>query len=195
MLKNAQPNFQESPLGLGERLRLRRKECGLTLQAVADGAGLTVGFISQVERDIAAPSLASLTAISEVLGAHISDFFKQPSNKNETTHADLREMYTLPGADISYERLSTNFPGSTITSVMAYFAPNHQAEPMRHRGEELYLLLEGTISIFVDGQETVLRAGDTIHFDSKRLHYVWNRTNTHAKMLICNTMNVFGEDH
>ena len=45
---------------LGQRLRARRKEIGKTLQQVATEASLTVGFISQIERGISTPSLASL---------------------------------------------------------------------------------------------------------------------------------------
>lgn len=181
-------------VGLGKRLRLRRKARGLTMQTVADDAGLTVGFISQVERDIAAPSLSSLTSIADALGSHVSDFLRPPRNDHEKTHADLREMYSLPGAAISYERLSTTFPGSQLTSVMVHHPPHHQSEPMRHKGEELYLILDGELSVFVDDQESVLRKGDTIHFDSTRLHYVFNRSDQPARMLVCNTMDVFGED-
>ena len=51
---------------LGEALRARRKGLGLTMQAVADGAGLSVGFISRVERNLTAPSLGSFASIAEV---------------------------------------------------------------------------------------------------------------------------------
>lgn len=166
----------------------------MTLQAVARAASLTTGFISQVERDIAAPSLSSLTSIAHALGAHISDFLQPPRNANEMTRADLREMYTLPGAVISYERLSTSFPGSQLTTVVLHHPPKHESEPMRHRGEELYFILEGEVTVYVDDENTVLRSGDSIHFESTRLHHVLNHTDKPAKMLVCNTMDVFGDD-
>ena len=52
---------------LGQRLRGRRKEIGKTLQQVASESGLTVGFISQIERGISTPSLASLYNVAKAL--------------------------------------------------------------------------------------------------------------------------------
>ncbi|MEM7319920.1 MAG: helix-turn-helix domain-containing protein, partial [Pseudomonadota bacterium] len=57
MLKKPRAS-SEKPLDLGQSIRLRRKELGLTMQTVADAAGLSVGFISQVERGLTSPSLA-----------------------------------------------------------------------------------------------------------------------------------------
>lgn len=176
---------------LGTRLRRRRQAVGLTMQAVADHAGLTAGFISQVERNLAAPSLTSLTSIAEALGAHITDFLDPPRNQDLTSREELRELYALPGAPVSYERLSTTFPGSQITAVLMHEPPGRRAEPMRHRGEELYYVLQGEITVYLDDTETVLRKGDSIHFASTRRHHTWNHSDAETVMLVCSTMNVF----
>ncbi len=63
---------------LGKRLRARRRELSLTLKEVADGAGLSVGFISQVERGLTVPSLSSLASIAGVLDSHVTTFLAQP---------------------------------------------------------------------------------------------------------------------
>jgi transcriptional regulator with XRE-family HTH domain len=182
---------EQAASDLGSRLRRRRQAVGLTMQAVADHAGLTAGFISQVERNLAAPSLTSLTSIAEALGAHITDFLDPPRNKDLTSREDSRELYALPGAPVSYERLSTTFAGSTLTAVLQHEPPGRRAEPMRHRGEELYYVLRGEITVYVDGTETVLRKGDSIHFASTRRHYTWNHTDRETTILVCSTMNVF----
>lgn len=191
MLQNQASATDDAADDLGGRLRRRRKACGLTMQAVADHAGLTAGFISQVERNLAAPSLTSLTAIAEALGGHITDFLDPPKNDDEISREDLRELYALPGAPFSYERLSTTFPGSTLTTVVMHKPPGSRSVPMRHRGEELYFMLEGAITVHVDDTETVLNKGDSIHFASDRRHHTWNHTTREAVLLICSTMNVF----
>jgi len=66
---------------LGQRLRARRRELSLTLKEVADAAGLSVGFISQVERGLTVPSLSSLASIAGVLGSHVTTFLAQPEGK------------------------------------------------------------------------------------------------------------------
>ena len=55
---------EESGVPLGQRLRERRRELRLTLKEVADGAGLSVGFISLVERGLTAPSISSTSALA-----------------------------------------------------------------------------------------------------------------------------------
>lgn len=194
MIKKATPSAHDSSDGLGASLRERRKAKGLTLQAVADGAGLTTGFISQVERDIAAPSLASLTSIADVLGAHVSEFLQPPQNPDKITREGLREGYAVPGATLRYERLSTTFPGSQLTALVLHYPPGYRSEPMRHRGEELYYLTEGELTVQIGDEATILRVGDSIHFDSRRLHHTWNHTDQTTSMIVCNTMDVFGED-
>ena len=55
-----------------KRLRLQR---GLTQEELADRCELSKGFISQVERDLTSPSIASLTDILECLGTDLPSFF------------------------------------------------------------------------------------------------------------------------
>jgi transcriptional regulator with XRE-family HTH domain len=193
MLQNRALELQDNATDLGTRLRHRRKARGLTMQTVAERAGLTTGFISQVERNLAAPSLTSLTAIAEALGAHITDFLDPPRNEDLTSRDALRELYRLPGAPFSYERLSTSFPGSQLTAVLLHEPPGRRSEPIRHRGEELYFVLEGELTFFIDDTEMILRKGDSIHFSSARRHSTWNHSDRATTMIVCTTMNIFEE--
>lgn len=194
MLKKS--NSQEhshDPEGLGRQLRACRKELGFTMQFVADSAGLSVGFISQVERGITAPSLASLVSIANVLQKPLSHFLQQPSSGTELTRQGDRVSYKVVGGSLSYERLSANFPGSTLRSVIVHEPPGHRAEPITHAGEEMFFVLNGEISVEVEGTRTVLGSGDSIHFDSRKVHSTWNHSTEIASILWCGTMDVFGD--
>lgn len=194
MLKNKLASEGDQPADLGGLLRRRRKELGLTLEAVAKQAGVTTGFVSQVERNITSPSLASLTALTEALDARISDFFVPPPKPGETSRAEMREIYASPGGGFDFERLSTTFPGSTLNGLLVHHPPGFVIEEMLHAGEEFYFVLKGTLTIVVDGARTRLNVGDSIHFDSQRPHSVRNETTETVTVLIVNTMDVFGED-
>jgi transcriptional regulator with XRE-family HTH domain len=194
MLKNSNASSESHDLGLGEKLRQSRKEATLTMQYVADNAGLSVGFISQVERGITVPSLSSLRAIAGVLGKPISFFLEQPSASDDATRAGDRMNYKVAQGALSYERLSAQFPGSTIRSVIVHEPPGHRNEPISHVGEELFFMLEGELTVEVEGERTVLKRGDSLHFDSRKTHSTWNHTTETAAMLWCGTMDVFGED-
>jgi transcriptional regulator with XRE-family HTH domain len=187
-----QPESEPSPLG--ERLRGQRKLLGLTLKEVADAAGLTAGFISQIERGITTPSLSSLVAVSRVLKAHVSDFLAQPKVTVPLTRQSERPHYAIGGNSLSYERLSTSFPGNVLRSVIIHEPPGYRSEPIAHEGEELFFILGGSITVEVGGEKTVLGGGDSIHFPSTRTHSTWNHTDRPATILHICTMNVFDDD-
>lgn len=179
---------------LGKRLRERRKELGFTLKEVADRAGLSTGFISQVERDLTVPSISSLASISRVLETQITRFLSQPQGNSPHTRRDQRSVYALDGDNLQYERLSARFPGNVLNSVIVHEPPGHRSEPIQHEGEELFFILTGSITVEVEGEVTVLNTGDTIHFNSMRRHSSWNHTAQTTTILHVCTMDVFGDE-
>ena len=193
MLKNHQPDTEAMRLSLGEALRERRTELKLSMQSVADGAGLSVGFISQVERGLAAPSLGSLASIANVLDLRLSQLLDQPGPGGETTRQDARQPYGVPGVDLTYERVSAKFAGSKLHSVIIHEHPGRRSEPISHEGEEMFFMLSGEITVEIEGKIDILRKGDSIHFDSRRRHSTWNHTAEVASLLWCGTMDVFDD--
>lgn len=183
----------DEPSSLGTRLRLRRQELGLTLKEIADGAGLSVGFISQIERDITIPSLTSLINVCRVLRSEVGDFLQQPRGDKPVTRHDQRPIYALGSNAITYERVSASFPGNVLRSVIFHEPPGFRSEPMAHEGEEIFFILEGGLTIEIDGERTILDAGDSIHFPSTRTHATWNHTDGPTTVLHTCTMDVFGD--
>jgi len=181
----------DGPLGL--RLRSRRRDLDLTLKDVADGAGLSVGFISQVERGLTSPSLASLVSISRVLKTHVATFLSQPEGKSALTRSLERTTYQVDQSAMQYERLSASFPGSVLNGLIIHEPPGYRSEPIRHDGEELFFVLVGAITVEVEGEARVLEAGDSIHFASTRRHSNWNHTTEPATILHICTLDVFGD--
>lgn len=183
----------EEESSLGQRLRERRTSLGLTLKEVADRAGFSVGFISQIERGITTPSLTSLVAVCRVLDADVSQFLSQARGEGPVTRHEQRPAYAIGDSSnaITYERLSAAFPGSALTSVLMHHPASYRTELTSHEGEEIFFVLQGALTVEVDGEATVLEAGDSIHFASTRLHASWNHTGETTTILHTCTMNVF----
>lgn len=192
--KQPQTKLHDADIDLGDQLRRCRKEAKLTMQYVADNAGLSVGFISQVERGLAAPSLSSLRSIARVLKRPISEFLEQPSSSSGATRRSRRISYRVADGALAYERLSANLPNGTLRSVIIHEPPGHRNEPISHEGEELFYLLKGEVTVELDGERKILKQGDSLHFDSRRRHATWNHTGETVSILWCGTMDVFGED-
>lgn len=193
MLKIDPSLHSDTGTDIGAKLRQRRKGLGLTLEAVAKAAGVTTGFVSQVERNITSPSLASLTALAEALDSHITEFFAPPPKPEETSRAEMRAIYSSPGGGFDFERLSTSFSGSRLNGLLVHHPPGFIIEEMTHEGEEFYFVMKGALTLVVDGVRTVLGVGDSIHFDSGRPHSVHNETGETVTVLVVNTMELFGE--
>lgn len=181
---------------LGDRLRNRRKELKLTLQDVADAAGFSVGFISQIERGITVPSLVSLVSVCRVLKADIGTVVQQPKQDAPITRHDHRPIYGLGGSAgtaVTYERLSASFPGNVLRSTIIHEPPGFRSEPMSHEGEEIFFIVDGALTLELDGEVMILEAGDTAHFPSTRTHATWNHTAEPTTVFHTCTMDVFGE--
>ena len=195
MTATDEPKASDSP-AIGERLRTRRRALKMTLQDVADAAGFTAGFISQIERGITVPSLTSLVAVCRALNADVGSFFQPPRVETPITRREGRPVYGLggtPDSAVTYERLSASFPGNVLRSTLMHEPPGFRSEPMSHEGEEIYFIVAGALTIEIDGERTVLEAGDSAHFPSTLTHATWNHTSRPTTIFHTCTMDVFGD--
>lgn len=180
---------------VGTLIRHRRRELGLTQGAVADAAGLSVGFISQIERGLTMPSLTSVVGIAEALDCTPGDFLRQPRTPPRVTYRESREALTV-SEDVAnrytYERLSTVFAGSTLHSVLFHIPPGYEVEAVAHRGEELVYVLDGSMLIEIDDDRFVLNAGDSVHFNSGDKHRYSSNSDGMTTVIYVGTLGIFG---
>lgn len=165
----------------------------MTLQDVADSAGFSVGFISQIERGITVPSLTSLVAVCRALKTDVGSFFQSPRVEAPITRRVGRPVYAVGGNAVTYERLSASFPGNVLRSTLIHEPPGFRSEPMSHEGEEIFFVVAGSVTIEIDGECTILEAGDSAHFPSSMTHVTWNHTTEPATIFHTCTMDVFGD--
>jgi transcriptional regulator with XRE-family HTH domain len=175
---------------IGALIRARRRQLHMTLQALGEAAGLSVGFLSQVERDQATPSLGALAGIARGLGVDVDYFIATPSLGNGATRAGGRISFSLPGSSMVYERLHTEFPGRGLSSFILTVPPGHRSELVHHEGDELVYVLEGEITQTVDGEAIRLAAGDSLHFRGSSDHSWANESGLPARILWTGTMSL-----
>lgn len=194
-IREMSENFVTSGENLGARLRARRKAIGKTMQQVADEASLTIGFISQIERGISTPSLASLYNVAKALDASVDMFVTQAPKRSHpvATHAGQRPTFKVDGTSRFYEFLERGFPEAKLNACLSHVPPGHASEMMSHEGEDFVYLVAGTMLYEVDGIQYELRAGDTLHFDSHKPHRGTNIGSDIAIELWVGTMRLFPE--
>ncbi|EKF20000.1 helix-turn-helix domain-containing protein [Nitratireductor pacificus] len=176
---------------IGVLIRARRRQLGLTLQQLGDAANLSVGYLSQVERDNATPTLGTLAGIARALGVGLDYFVAQPRAEDALTREEARPRFSIAGSSLIYERLGTEFPGNQLSSFILTVPPGYVSETVSHEGEELIYILEGSIIQSLDGQEMVMKAGDSLHYRGNTPHAWKNPNDTPARLLWAGTLTLF----
>ena len=140
------------------------------MQEIASAAGLSVGFVSQVERGIAVPSISSLRKLAAALEQPVGNFLEVSSQNSQLTRSSERLPFTLGQNALTYERLSHSFGGSKLTALLIHEPPGHRTEPVSHEGEELFFVIKGELTVEVDEERVILRTGDHTTFSTRTLH-------------------------
>ena len=171
------------PPAFGHRIRDLRRKANLTLQALADGAGISVGFLSQVERDKATPSLGTLAGIAATLGVDVDVFIATPKPADCVSREGERSRYALAPSAPSYEQVSAELPSGMMSSHIVHIPVGYESEVVSHEGEELVFVLDGTVRHSLGDAQFVLRPGDSMHFMGETSHAFANIGNGPARML------------
>jgi transcriptional regulator with XRE-family HTH domain len=179
---------------LYSKLRTLRLQKGMTLQELSEKSGLSVGFLSQVERGQSSLTITSLQRIAEGLGVPITSLFKTVENQNFAVKEKDQVPFRIEGSDVTYIRLAGNFSGRNLEPLLVELRPNQTFGPtFSHAGEEFFYVLKGRVLMRVGEQDYVLCEGDAIHFPSSIPHNWENLTDKPAKILCVLTPSIFNE--
>lgn len=185
----ARPKAKNDP-NLGALIRKRRKQLDLTLQALCDDAGLSVGYLSQVERSQATPSLGTLAQIAQGLDVGLEYFIATPKPADSLTRSGARPQFSIDGSPMMYEAISADLPGAELSSYLLHVPPGYASEVVSHEGEEIIFLIEGTITQTLGGQRFILQQGDSLHYVGSTPHSWSNETDAITRILWTGTLSV-----
>ena len=174
--RRAPPPTPQDGRELSQRLRQARRALGLTLAALATRAGLSIGFISQVERGLTTPSMRSLRQLADALGLRVEELFSHPvdSDPREQRHVvrrDRRRVLNLDSIGMHMEIMTPPGEGA-IQLFAAYMRPGgvSGAEDDSHEGFECGVILDGQLELWLSGEKHLLGPGDSFAFDSRTPH-------------------------
>ncbi len=177
-------------LPLGERIKARRKELDLTLQQLADKSGLSAPFISQAERDLTTPSLVSLLSLASALEVELSYFMEIPDDKKIVHRADKPKIISVD-SPVAYHDLSSQLENRQLDAILMKIPPGHVFPTDQRNGEDVLYLVSGELYATAGQTKTVLKAGDSMHFDSRLPHSARNMSDQEAVLLYVGTPSEF----
>jgi transcriptional regulator with XRE-family HTH domain len=181
-------------LPIGEKLKSRRHELGISLRKLSEQTNLSASFLNQVEHGKARMSLGSLQAVAEALGVTMLYFLSDvpASIPNKTVETDPARLTSSPEADAlvfnpvvdGYERAKLVLPlqniqyellvpslGGKMVAVQgrATVEAGNFARRLREPTEEFLYVLQGTLLVGLKGGDHYLHAGDSIYFKGEDL--------------------------
>ena len=170
---------------VGERLRDLRRLRRATLKTIADRAGVSESFLSQVERGRASASIASLRRIANALGVSVADLF-EPDGPPRPRVLRKDERPSLAFGVLGRKLLLTPQPLQHLEVFVGELDAGGSTgtEPYAHGdSEELFVVLAGTVQLELGGDMHELEAGDSIDYRSSTPHRVTNVGEERAEVM------------
>jgi DNA-binding transcriptional MerR regulator len=174
----------------GSRLWQLRKRGGLSLRQAGERSGLSVGFISSIERGASGASVASLQKLTAAYGSTLQELFDE-APVGRLVRPDQRPTLELADGTVRIEQLGD--ASGRLESHLFVLAPGASSQgAYAHAGEELIFVLEGALQVSLGPDEVYdLATGDALTFSSRLAHSWQNQADTETRLLWINTPPTF----
>ena len=169
---------------IGSRIKELRIQKGLTQEELADRAELSKGFISQVERDLTSPSIATLVDILQCLGSDLKGFFSEETDEQIVFH----ESDYFEKIDNEYRSqthwIIPNAQKNIMEPIRLTLEPGGSTYPDNpHEGEEFGYILSGSITIHLGKKIFRAKKGESFYFTASSIHYLKANEKTGATLI------------
>lgn len=180
---------------IGAKIKHLRTQRKMTLKDLSEKTNLSIGFLSQLERGLTSIATDTLGTIADVFEVELSYFFLKPRTKKKAIIRSYeKEVFNICTSGCIQYNLSNDLNEKKMLPRLVDILPNNTDEDIQsymHEGEEFIYVLEGTLTLFLDGEQHELYPGDSIHYNSSRNHNWANYTNKMVRIVVVATPNPF----
>ncbi|WP_438279512.1 helix-turn-helix domain-containing protein [Pseudomonas alabamensis] len=175
---------------LATKLRLLRRNAGLTLQQLSDRCGISLSALSKIENGQLSPTYEKIAALAQGLSVPVGELFSPepkvlPLGRRSVTrrhegvaHVTDQYVYEMLHTDIADKRFIP-----LVTTIRAHERKAFD-ELLSHEGEELIYVLSGEILLHTEGYAPLkLGPGDSCYFDSRVGHACTSTTDQDAQVM------------
>lgn len=156
---------------LGPRLKELRKQSGLTLQELSRLTSLSIGFLSNIERDLTSPSISNLQKICNALKIDLVNLIKPLMEDKIVIRAnERREMFYSKRSKIRYELISEGNKKINGICIVMEKGADYGKIPVSHDSDELGIIVKGSLEIRIADNAYILSEGDTVYIDANLEH-------------------------
>lgn len=170
---------------IGKKLKELRIQKGLTQEELADRSELSKGFISQLERNLTSPSIATLVDILQCLGTDLQEFFSENPQEEQIVFHDS-DYFEKIDEELKnkIEWIIPNAQKNIMEPIRLTLEPGGSTYPDNpHEGEEFGYVLSGSISITLGKKTIRAKKGEAFYFTPNTTHYITGNIKTGAVLI------------
>ncbi len=160
-------------MDIGAKIKEIRVQKGLTQEELADRAELSKGFISQLERNLTSPSIATLVDLLQCLGTNLEEFFTNTAKEQLVFHKS--DYFEKVDAELKnkIEWIIPNAQKNMMEPILLTLEPDGATYPDNpHDGEEFGYILNGSILLHYGNQTSRVRKGESFYFSAGKTHFL-----------------------
>jgi DNA-binding transcriptional MerR regulator len=177
----------------GSPLRRLRQEQGLSLRDAAERIGVSISFLSALERSLSGASIATLQRVAAAYGTTLQKLFEVPDDRpGRLVRAGERPVLRVGDPSVRIEQLARH--AVQLEPQLFVLAPRATSQgTYAHEGEEFLYLLSGAVTVWVGDREVyrLTDAGDALSFPSTLPHHWRNDAGEESRLLWINTPPTF----
>lgn len=173
---------------IGHKIKELRTQKGLTQEELADRSELSKGFISQLERDLTSPSIATLVDILQCLGTNLEEFFSHTTS--EQVVFKKTDYFEKIDGELhnKIEWIIPNAQKNMMEPILLTLDPEGSTYPDNpHEGEEFGYVLSGSIKIVIGNSSYKAKKGESFYFTPNKKHHIEANGKTGATILWVST--------
>ncbi|MBV7435838.1 HTH-type transcriptional regulator PuuR [compost metagenome] len=172
---------------MGERLAATRRRLGLSQRRVAELSGLTHGAICMIEQNKVSPSVASLQKLLSVYELPLSRFFAE-EERTPSVVIKAEQLIELGSQGVSMKLVHNGNNRRQLGFMLETYAPGTDTGgQVKHLGEEVGTVLEGSVLLTLAGQTYRLNAGDSYVIDTGEPHSFSNPSGQSCRIVSAHT--------
>lgn len=175
-------------MNIGNKIKQLRIKHSLTQEELANRSELSKGFISQVERNLTSPSIATLVDILESLGTNLQNFFNDREEEKIVFTQD--DVFIKQDSENQYELrwLVANSQKNSMEPILLILEPGGcYKEDDPHEGEEFGYVIGGSIYVHIGNRKLKAKKGDSFYYKANANHNISNAGKSKAVILWIST--------
>ncbi len=165
-------------LVIAENVRRFRAAAGWTLDEAARRTGVSKGMFFQIEKGSTNPSIGTLCKIASAFRVTLQTLLEAPARAAVKTIAVSDAVNLWGGEAQGIAKILFGLDDMSLVELWLWNIPpgaSHASDPHPSGTKEMALVLKGTLSVTVDGEENTIRANRAIQFEADRPHLYANK--------------------